>query len=112
MNHQKHQIKEVSCTVTAVCLTCHKQYPKACYEHTSFADIETKFLSIKILHGICKNENFYENKQEFLTLALICKSPNESVVECIGSVVELHAKLQRNANYCVYETELHIDWNG
>lgn len=124
MNLQKHQIKEVSCTVTAVCLTCHKRYPRDMIqkhvmnihqgENTSFADVETKFLSTKILHGICKNENLYDNKQEFLTLALklLCKSPNESVVECIGSVAELHAKPQRNANYRVYETELHIDWNG
>ena len=111
MNLQKHQIKEVSFTVTAVCLTCHKIYPKDMIqkhvmnihqgENTSFADVETKFLSTKILHGICKNENLYDNKKEFLTLALklLGKSPNESVVECIGCVAELHAKHQRNANY-------------
>ena len=33
-------------------------------ENTSFADVETKFLSTKILHGICKNENLYDNKKK------------------------------------------------
>ena len=38
--------------------------------------------------------------------------PNESVVECIGSIAELHTKPQRNCLFKRYETELSVDWNG
>ena len=48
----------------------------------------------------------------FCSIKAFCKSLNESIVESIGSVAELHARPLRNASPQVYENELHIDWNG
>ena len=32
-------------------------------ESTSFTDVEHKFRSTKLLHGVCKNEKLYEDKK-------------------------------------------------
>ena len=78
-----------------------------------FCVILVKYFSMKIIHGICQNKCLYEVKEQFLSLALkiFCKTPNESVIESIGSVAELHTKLQRNCNLKKFETELMLDWN-
>ena len=47
-----------------------------------------------------------------MALKLLCKTPNEAIVESIGSVLLLHMKPQRNARQVTFEHELHIDWNG
>ena len=47
-----------------------------------------------------------------LALKLLCKIPNESIVECIGSIGEHHTIPQRNCNFKRYEAELMVDWNG
>jgi len=59
-------------------------------------------------------EKFYKDKKQFLAFALklLCKTPNESVVESMGSVAELHAKPQRNNMLNLFATEVFIDWNG
>ena len=76
--------------------------------------LETKYSSIEVIHGLCKNEKVYQDNKEFLAIALklLCKIPNESVVECIGSIAECHTKPQRNCIFKRYETELMVDWNG
>jgi hypothetical protein len=83
-------------------------------ELTQFGDKVVKYSSIKVVHGICKEERLFNDKKLILSLALkvFCKTPNESVVECIGSIAELHTKPQRNCNFKRFETELVIDWNG
>ena len=120
MNRSKHVIKEHDMIRTAICFTCYRQYDydyvKIVHknETTHFGDEKRKVSVIKVLHGICKDKKLYQDKKEFLSFALklLCKIPNESVVECIGSIAELHTKPQRNCNFRRYETELMIDWNG
>ena len=66
------------------------------------------------MHGVCQQEKLYSDKQDFVALALklLCKTPNEAIVESIGSVLLLHMKPQRNARQNTFEHKLHIDWNG
>ena len=40
------------------------------------------------------------------------KTPNEAVVESIGSMLTLHSKPNRNCDQTIYHNELMIDWNG
>ena len=51
---------------------------------------------IKVIHGNCTTDKLFQDKQKILSLALeiFCKTPNESIIECIGSVAELHTKPQ------------------
>ena len=42
----------------------------------------------------------------------IKEKSNESVIESIGSVAELHTKPQRNCNFKKFETKLILGWNG
>ena len=81
---------------------------------TSFCDLITKFSSIKVLHGICQQEKYYQDKQRFLSIALklSCKTPNEYIVESMGSIVERHAAPQRNTRFYKYKNEVMRDWNG
>ena len=60
-------------------------------ELTQFQDKIVKYSSIKIVHGICREERLFKDKNKILGLVLkmFCKTPNESVVECIGSIAEL-----------------------
>ena len=73
-----------------------------------------KFSSIKVLHGVCKLEKYYIDKQKFISLALklLCKTPNEAVVESLGSVLQKHMKPERPAKQSSFDNELQIDWNG
>ena len=124
MDRSKRTIKEYAMIRTVTCFTCYRQYDynkvlnhvKIVHknEDTQFGEDSTKLSVIKVLHGICKEEKLYEDKKEFLALALklLCKIPNESVVESIGSVAELHTKPNRNCSFGRFETELMIDWNG
>ena len=56
-----------------------------------------KFSSIKVLDGVCKLEKYYIDKQKFISLGLklFCKTPNEAVVESLGSVLQKHMKPER-----------------
>ena len=117
-------IKEHALEETAVFYSCHRRFNiKKVLKHnkdmhkgelTQFGDKVVKYSSIKIVHGICKEEQLFNDKKKILSLALkvFCKTPNESVVECIGSIAELHTKPQRNCNFKRFETELLVDWNG
>ena len=69
---------------------------------------------MKLLHGVCHFEKYYCDKKEFLALALkiAVKTPNEAVVESIGSILNLHSAPNRNCNQKTYHNELMIDWNG
>ena len=124
MNRMMRVIKKEAIEETAVCLTCHRRFNISKLqkhnknthngEMTQFCDRVVKYSSMKIIHGICQNKFLYQGKEEFLSLALkvFCKTPNESVIESIGSVAELHTKPQRNCNFKKFETELMLDWNG
>ena len=70
--------------------------------------------SIKVLQGVCLQEKFYFGKQNFLNIALklLCKTPNEAIVESMGSILAKHMKLERNASGSSFEGEMHFDWNG
>ena len=59
-------------------------------------------------------EKLHFGKQKFVSLALklLCKTPNEAVVESMGSMLQKHMKPERNANQSAFEGEMHIDWNG
>ena len=69
---------------------------------------------IKVIHGNCTTDKLFQDKQKILSLALeiFCKTPNESVIECIGSVAELHTKPQRKSKFHRFENELMVDLNG
>ena len=79
-----------------------------------YQDVIKTFSSVKVLHGLCQQEKYYTDIQVFLALALklLCKTPNEAVVESIGSVLQKHMKSERNAKQTTFENELNIDWNG
>ena len=123
---EKKAIKAVAIVETAVCLECHRRFemPIALKKHAETAhkqketircqDPVRAYSSIKVLHGVCQQEKLYSDKKDFVALALklLCKTPNEAIVESIGSVLLLHMKPQRNARQVTFEHELHIDWNG
>jgi len=77
-------------------------------------DIVHSFSTMKVLQGVCQIPKYYTNKKLFLSLALkvAVKTPNESVVESIGSVLNLHSAPNRNAKQITYHNEMVIDWNG
>ena len=81
---------------------------------TGFEDAFGTYSSMKLLHGVCHFEKYYCDKKEFLALALkiAVKTPNEAVVESIGSILNLHSAPNRNCNQKTYHNELMIDWNG
>ena len=83
-------------------------------DQTQFCDKILTYSSIKVIHGICKEKRLYQDKKKILSFALkiFCKTPNESIIECMGSIAELHTKPQRNCNFKLFETELMVDWNG
>ena len=66
------------------------------------------------MHGVCKLEKFHIDQQKFISLALklLCKTPNEAVVESLGSVLQKHMKPERTAKQSIFDSELPIDWNG
>ena len=114
-------IKQEAIEETAVCLTCHRRYnvnklqKHYLFTHdgetTQFCERVVKYSSMKIIHGICQSKYLYEEKKQFLSLALkvFCKTPNESVIESIGSVAELHTKPRRKCNFKRFETEIGMD---
>ena len=57
---------------------------------------------------------FYDGNQKFIALALklLCKTPNEAVVESMGSMLQKHMKPERPAKQSAFEAEMNIDWNG
>ena len=69
------------------------------------------FSSIKVLQGVCQQEKFYAGNQNFIVLALklLCKTPNEAIVESMGSMLQKHMKPERNALQVAFEAELNID---
>ena len=69
------------------------------------------FNYIKVLRGVCTQENFYFGKQGFLNIALkiLCKTPNEAVVESMGSMLKKHMKPERNAKLTAFTADMHID---
>ena len=81
---------------------------------TGFEDAFRTYSTMKLLHGVCHFEKYYCDKKEFLALALkvAVKTPNEAVVESIGSILNLHSAPNRNCNQKTYHNELMIDWNG
>ena len=72
------------------------------------------FSSLKVLHGVCQLERYYHDQKFFISLALklLCKTPNEAVVESLGSLLQKHMKAERTAKQDTFDIELHIDWNG
>ena len=64
---------------------------------------------------VCRSSVYYSGCENILNLALACfiKSPNESIVESVGSVINQHGKKSRssmkNENL---DSELFIAWNG
>ena len=105
MTKDKKAIKCAAITETAVYELCHIRFIfKYIVRHvkSNHKDKETvqslyqikTFNSIKVLHGVCLQENFYFEKQEILNIALklLCKTPNEAVVESMGSMPQKHIK--------------------
>ena len=116
MNRNKRQIKEFAIEKEVLCFLCHRRIKSSKMQKhnkdihkgdlNTFGDEIVSFSSMKVFQGICKSENLYNGKERILGFALkvFCKSPNESVIECIGSVTELHTKPQRNCNFKRFET--------
>ena len=125
MTKDKKSIKTAAVKESAVCSVCHRRFQfselvkhvikvhKDMNSVNCIDQIKT-FSSIKVLHGVCQQEKFFFGKQQFISLALklLCKTPNEAVVESMGSMLQKHMKPERNATQSVYEDEMHIDWNG
>ena len=117
MNRHMRLIKQHAIQESAVCLTCHRRFNiDKIQKHnmdihkgetTQFCDRIVKYSSMKIIHGICKDERLFSNKKKFLSIALkiFCKTPNESVIESMGSIAELHTTPQRNYDCKRFETE-------
>ena len=76
MDKAKRSIKEYAIKRSVVCLLCCRQYSynkmlkhsKVVHKEktTQFGEELTKYSSIKVIHGICKNEKVYLDKKEFL----------------------------------------------
>ena len=47
-----------------------------------------------------------------LALKLACKTPNEAVVESVGSMLNKHMRADRPGSQISFDCEMHIDWNG
>lgn len=125
MTKTRTAIKSVAVNETAVCLECHRRFDvKDLIKHANNAhanldsvrggDQIKTFSSIKVLHGVCQQEQFYAGNKQFLALALklLCKTPNEAIVESMGSMLQKHMKSERNAKQSAFEAEMNIDWNG
>ena len=125
MTKDKKAIKSAAITETAVCELCHRRFIfKDLVRHikSNHKDKETvqtldqikTFKSIQVLYGVCLQDKFYFGKQEFINIALklLCKTPNEAVVESMGSMLQKHMKSELNANQTAFTAEMHIDWNG
>ena len=88
MTRNMRIIKEHAIQESALCLTCHRRFSMEKIkkqnvdihggELTRFCDKVLKYSSIKIIHGICKDERVFTNKEKFLGFALkvFCKTPN------------------------------------
>ena len=83
-------------------------------ESVDTGDKIVTFSSLKVLRGVCQLERFYHDQKFFISLALklLCKTPNEAVVESLGSLLQKHMKAERTAKQDTFNNELHIDWNG
>ena len=121
----KKLIKSAAVKETAVCTVCHRRFQfsdlvnhvKTFHKNMASVNCVDKiktFSSIKVLHGVCQQEKFYFGKQQFISIALklLCKTPNEAVVESMGSMLQKHMKPERNCTQSAFEDEMHIDWNG
>ena len=109
---------------SAVCNKCHQRFNmKDISKHvknrhenqnTEFSDAFATYSSLKLLHGVCHFPMYNVGKKEFLALALklAVKTPNEAVVDSIGSVLSLHSLHNRNCLQTTYHNEVMIDWNG
>ena len=99
MTKTRTAIKSAAVNETAVCLECHRRFDvKDLIKHANNAhanldsvrggDQIKTFSSIKVLHGVCQQEQFYVGNKQFLALALklLCKTPNEAIVESMGSI--------------------------
>ena len=115
MTKDKKAFKCAAITETAVCELCHIRFVfKDIVRHvkSNLKDIETvqslyqikTFNSIIVLHGVCLQEKFYFGKQEFFNIALklLFKTPNEAVVESMGSMLQKHMKPERNAKQTAF----------
>ena len=69
---------------------------------------------MKLLHGVSHFNKYNLDKKEFLALYLkiAVKTPNDSIVESISSMPNLHSRHNRPCNQTTYHNELMIDWNG
>ena len=96
MDKAKRSIKEYAIKRSVVCLLCCRQYSynkmlkhsKVVHkeETTQFGEELTKYSSIKVFHGICENEKVYQDKKEFLAIALklLCKFPMNLLLSVLG----------------------------
>ena len=122
---EKQAIKAAAISESEVCLKCHRRFEiseikkhiETVHKGAVYAQAQdrlVRFSSVKVLHGVCKLEKYYIDQQKFISLALklLCKTPNEAVVESLGSVLQKHMKPERSAKQSSFDSELHIDWNG
>ena len=80
MDRKMRTIKEHALEETAVCYSCHQRFNiKKVLKHnkdmhkgelTQFRDKVVKYSSIKIVHGICKEERLFNDKKKILSLFL------------------------------------------
>ena len=108
MTKNKKPFKWAAITETAVCELCHIRFIfKDIVSHVkiNLKDIETvqslyqikTFNSIIVVHGVCLQEKFFN-----IALKLLFKTPNEAVVESMGSMLQKLMKPERNAKQTAF----------
>ena len=68
-----------------------------------------KFIILRDISGLCQ---INYDQADIAVKSCLSNLPNESVIECTGSIAQLHTKPQRNNKFKSFESELHVDWNG
>ena len=125
MTKERKSIISAAVDETAVCLECHRRFQMSAMlkhvnsDHKELDSVRCQdkiknFNSIKVLHGVCQQEKYFLDIQDFISvsLKLLCKTPNEAIVESMGSMLIKHMKPERPAGQISFESELNIDWNG
>ena len=125
MTKEKQAIKDAAITESVDCYVCHRRFEVTRFlkhfnsshgdlEDVQFGDKLKQFSSMKVLHGVCQFSKYFQNMQMFIQLALklACKTPNEAVVESVGSMLNKHMRADRPGSQISFDCEMHIDWNG
>jgi hypothetical protein len=82
--------------------------------YRTYFDARSKKTGIYLQKLVFTNRNFYDGCHDWLYLYshMVMKSPNESVAESMGSILDQHADPQRGLSTVDFSKEAFIHWNG